>query len=115
MSADGCLFCAIVAGQIPGDRVHETPRTLAFRDVGPQAPTHVLVIPQDHHRDVAALADADPGLLAEVLAAAVAVTRQEGLTGGFRLVTNTGEDAGQSVPHLHVHVLGGRALAWPPG
>ena len=115
MSDDGCLFCAIVAGQIPADRVHETPRTLAFRDVGPQAPTHVLVIPKDHHRDVAALADADPGLLAEVLAAAVAVTRQEGLTGGFRLVTNTGDDAGQSVPHLHVHVLGGRALAWPPG
>ena len=115
MSDDGCLFCAIVAGQIPADRVHETPRTLAFRDVGPQAPTHVLVIPKDHHRDVAALADADPGLLAEVFATAVAVTRQERLTGGFRLVTNTGGDAGQSVPHLHVHVLGGRALAWPPG
>ena len=112
---DGCLFCRIVAGTVPAEVVHETDRTLAFRDVGPQAPTHVLVIPKDHHRDVAALSDADPGLLAEVLAAAVAVTRQEGLAGGFRLVANTGDDAGQSVHHLHLHVLGGRNLGWPPG
>ncbi len=110
-----CLFCRIVAGEVPADLVHETPRTLAFRDLGPQAPTHVLVVSKDHHEDVAALSDADPALLAEVVGTAVAVTRQEGLTGGFRLVTNTGVDAGQSVPHVHVHVLGGRGLQWPPG
>lgn len=110
-----CLFCRIAAGEIPADVVHQTDRTLAFRDVSPQAPTHVLVVPRDHHTDVAALADADPGLLSEVVQAAVAVARQEGLDGGFRLVANTGDDGGQTVQHLHVHVLGGRALSWPPG
>ena len=110
-----CLFCAIVAGSIPADRVHETERTLAFRDVSPQAPAHLLVVPKAHHGDVAALSDADPALLADVMVAAVAVARAEGLEGGFRLVVNTGADGGQTVHHLHVHVLGGRALGWPPG
>jgi histidine triad (HIT) family protein len=110
-----CLFCSIVAGKIPATVVAETDRTLAFRDVTPQAPTHVLVVPREHHADVAAVADADPGLLAEVMTAAVAVARQEGLDGGWRLVANTGDDGGQSVHHLHVHVLGGRSLGWPPG
>lgn len=105
-----CLFCRIGAGEVPATVVQETPRTLAFRDIGPQAPTHVLVIPRDHHADAAACADADPALLAEVLAAAVAVAQKEGLTGGYRLVTNTGDDGGQTVHHLHVHLLGGRAL-----
>ncbi len=105
-----CLFCRIAAGEVPATTVHETERTLAFRDIGPQAPTHVLVIPREHHRDVAALSDADPALLAEVLGAAVAVARQEGLTGGYRLLTNSGKDAGQTVHHVHVHVLGGRPL-----
>lgn len=111
----GCLFCRIVAGQVPADIVHETDRTVAFRDVTPQAPTHVLVVPRDHYADLAALAGADAPLLTEVLGAVVAVARQEGLTGGHRLVVNTGDDAGQSVQHLHVHVLGGRRLGWPPG
>lgn len=110
-----CLFCRIVAGEVPAEVVHSTDRTLAFRDVGPQAPTHVLVVPRAHHADVADVADADPALLADVMAAAVAVARQEGLESGFRLVANTGEDGGQTVHHLHVHVLGGRALTWPPG
>jgi histidine triad (HIT) family protein len=110
-----CPFCGIAAGDIPATVVHETARTLAFRDLNPVAPTHVLVIPRDHFADVAELSAADPGYLAEVLAAAVDVARQEGLTGGYRLVTNTGDDAGQSVHHLHVHVLGGRSLGWPPG
>ena len=105
-----CLFCRIASGEVPAAAVHETERTFAFRDIGPQAPTHVLVIPREHHPDVAALSDADPGLLAEVLGTAVAVARQEGLTGGYRLLTNTGEDAGQTVHHVHVHVLGGRRL-----
>ena len=110
-----CLFCAIVAGSIPTDRVHETERTLAFRDVSPQAPAHLLVVPKAHHPDVAALADADPSLLADLMVAAVAVARAEGLDGGFRLVVNTGVDGGQTVHHVHVHVLGGRSLGWPPG
>ena len=110
-----CLFCRIVTGEVPAQVVHEGDRTLAFRDVNPQAPTHVLVVPKAHHADVAALSDADPALLADVLAAAVVVARSERLDGGFRLVLNTGAAGGQTVGHLHVLVLGGRALAWPPG
>jgi histidine triad (HIT) family protein len=110
-----CLFCGIAAGEIPATVVHETARTVAFRDLNPGAPTHVLVIPRDHYADMGALTDADPSYAGEVMAAAVAVARQEGLTGGYRLVTNTGDHAGQSVQHLHVHVLGGRSLGWPPG
>ena len=110
-----CLFCRIVAGEVPATPVAETDRTLAFRDISPQAPTHVLVVPRDHHADVGALSDADPALLTEVLTAAVAVARAEGLDGGYRLLANTGDDGGQTVHHLHVHVLGGRGLGWPPG
>jgi histidine triad (HIT) family protein len=110
-----CLFCRIVAGEVPAQVVQETDRTLAFRDIAPQAPTHVLVVPREHHADAGAVADADPTLLAEVMTAAVAVARQEGLAGGYRLVANTGDDGGQTVHHLHVHVLGGRGLSWPPG
>jgi len=105
-----CLFCRIAATQIPATVVHETERTLAFRDIAPQAPTHVLVIPRDHHPDVGSLAAADPALLAELVTAAVAVADKEALTGGYRLLTNTGDDAGQTVSHAHVHVLGGRPL-----
>ena len=105
-----CLFCRIVAGEVPATVVAQTERTLAFRDIAPAAPTHVLVVPRAHHADAAACADADPALLGEVLVAAVAVARSEGLDGGYRLLTNTGDDAGQTVHHLHVHVLGGRPL-----
>ena len=110
-----CLFCRVVAGEIPADVVHETDRTVAFRDLGPQAPTHVLVVPREHHPVIGSAVDADPSLVSHVLAAAVAVARQEGLDGGFRLVANTGDDGGQTVQHLHVHVLGGRPMGWPPG
>ncbi|MGY1746477.1 histidine triad nucleotide-binding protein [Blastococcus sp. SYSU D00695] len=117
-----CLFCRVVAGEIPADVVHETDRTLAFRDINPQAPTHVLVIPKDHHATAGLLVGADPQLLAEVVAAAHAVAVQEGLVTadgdpepGYRMVANTGPAAGQTVHHLHVHVLGGRDLGWPPG
>lgn len=116
-----CLFCRMVAGEIPADVVHRTDRVLAFRDINPQAPTHVLVIPTEHHRDVGSLVAADPALLGEVVAAAHAVAAEEGLVGedgaepGYRLVTNTGREAGQSVFHVHVHVLGGRRMEWPPG
>lgn len=110
-----CLFCGIAAGEVPAEVVHQTERTLAFRDITPQAPTHVLVIPREHHDDIAALAGADPVLTAELLSAAVAVATQEELDGGYRLIMNTGVDGGQTVQHLHVHVLGGRRMRWPPG
>jgi len=115
-----CLFCRMVAGEIPADVVHETVRVLAFRDINPQAPTHVLVIPKDHRRNLAALAAADAELLGEVAQTAGAVAAQEGLVSdggtapGYRVVTNTGPDAGQSVDHVHLHVLGGRPMGWPP-
>lgn len=110
MTTSDCLFCRIVAGEVPATVVAETARTVAFRDVSPQAPTHVLVVPRDHHADAGACAEADLALLAEVMVAAVDVARGEGLAGGYRLLTNTGDDAGQTVQHLHVHVLGGRPL-----
>ena len=106
----GCLFCRIVTGELPATVVHETARTLAFRDLAPAAPTHVLVVPKDHYADITALAAADPSYAGEVFAAASAVAEQEGLTGGHRMITNTGPDSGQTVGHLHVHVLGGRNL-----
>ena len=110
-----CLFCRIVAGEVPATVVHEGARTLAFRDVDPKAPTHVLVIPRQHYANAGELAAADPAYAGELLATAAEVARQEGLDSGYRLVTNTGPDAGQSVDHVHVHLLGGRSLAWPPG
>jgi histidine triad (HIT) family protein len=115
-----CLFCGIVAGTVPADVVLDTDRVLAFRDINPQAPTHVLVIPKEHYPTAGALAAADPGLLAAVVTGAADVARQDGLLGddsdepGYRLVTNTGPDAGQSVDHVHLHVLGGRSMGWPP-
>lgn len=106
-----CLFCKIVAGEIPATVVHETDKTLAFRDIAPKAPVHVLVIPKAHYRDVVELAEADPGLAGDLLAAAAAVARAEGLTeGGYRTLFNTGANAGQEVPHVHAHLLGGRPL-----
>ncbi|MEV0382503.1 histidine triad nucleotide-binding protein [Nonomuraea sp. NPDC050643] len=111
-----CLFCKIVAGQVPAEIVYESGRALAFRDINPQAPTHVLVIPKEHHADANALAQADDGLADEVLKAAHAVAVQEQVAeGGYRVVFNTGAGAGQTVFHVHAHVLGGRDLTWPPG
>ena len=116
-----CLFCRMVAGEIPADVVLETDRVLAFRDINPKAPTHVLVVPKQHYVTVGALAQADPALLGEVFSGADAVARKEGLVTadadepGYRLVTNTGPQAGQTVFHVHVHLLGGRRLTWPPG
>ena len=111
-----CMFCSIVTGDIPATTVLETDRILAFRDIDPQAPTHVLVIPKNHYPDVATLAAADTSLLGEVIDAAEQVAAAEGVAGpGYRIVFNTGVQAGQTVPHVHGHVLGGRALTWPPG
>lgn len=116
MTDPDCLFCKIVAGDVPADIVRESATTLAFRDLQPQAPVHVLVIPKQHQPTAAALVAADPGAVSDVIAAARDVAGAEGLTeSGYRLVINTGPDAQQSVFHVHVHVLGGRALEWPPG
>lgn len=111
-----CLFCRIVAGEVPVTKIAESERTLAFSDINPQAPTHVLVIPKEHYPDVAALAAGDDGLLAEVVSQAHCVAEAAGTArAGYRLVFNTGVDAGQTVFHAHAHVLGGRRLTWPPG
>jgi histidine triad (HIT) family protein len=109
-----CLFCRIVAGEIPATIVKRTEDAVAFRDIDPRAPTHVLVIPTRH---VAAVRDAaDDGLLGGLLRFAAGVASELGLdAGGYRIVTNTGKDAGQSVDHLHFHLLGGRKMTWPPG
>ena len=111
-----CLFCAIVAGEIPATTALETDRILAFRDINLQAPTHILVIPKTHYPDVAALAAADATLLGEVVGAVQQVAADEVVAeSGYRVVFNTGAEAGQTVPHVHAHLLGGRSLTWPPG
>jgi histidine triad (HIT) family protein len=111
-----CLFCAIAGGEVPAGKVRETERTLAFADINPQAPVHVLVIPRDHYADLAALAAAGDGLLDAVAAEAHQVAVGAGIDKtGYRVVFNTGHDAGQTVGHVHAHVLGGRGLGWPPG
>ncbi|TKG70534.1 histidine triad nucleotide-binding protein [Prauserella endophytica] len=111
-----CLFCRIVERTLPATVVHETETVLAFRDIDPKAPTHVLVIPKEHHADAAIMASADPALAGEVLAVAGEVAKLDGVdASGYRLVFNTGSDGQQTVFHAHCHVLGGRGLTWPPG
>jgi histidine triad (HIT) family protein len=111
-----CLFCAIVAGDIPADVVHRDDDAVVFRDISPQAPVHVLVIPTAHHATAADLAATDAALAGRLLALAGDIARSEGIAdSGYRIVTNTGAGAGQSVHHVHFHVLGGRDLTWPPG
>jgi histidine triad (HIT) family protein len=110
-----CLFCKIAAGEIPVTRLFENEHILAFPDINPQAPTHILIIPKRH---IASLAHAKPGdtpLIGELMAAAGEVAKLKELDSGYRLVINTGPDGGQTVGHLHVHLLGGRAMHWPPG
>ena len=112
--ADACLFCRIVAGEIPAKKVAETDRYVAFRDLNPQAPVHVLVIPREH---VASLAEAkDPDLVGGMALLAAEIARGEGIESrGYRAVINTNAEAGQTVFHIHLHLLGGRHLGWPPG
>jgi len=112
--SENCLFCKIVRQEIPAQEVYRTPSLLAIRDVSPKAPTHVLVMPTDHVESMNDVADG--AVLGELLLAARDIARLERLdVRGYRLVINTNAEAGQSVPHLHVHVLGGRAMHWPPG
>jgi histidine triad (HIT) family protein len=113
-----CLFCRIVSGDVPADRVSENDAAVSFRDINPAAPTHVLVIPRTHLANLAAVADAEPETLVAMLTLAREVAEAEGIAGedqGYRLVANTGPAAHQTVFHAHLHVLGGRSMGWPPG
>lgn len=114
MPDSDCLFCRIAAGEVPADVVHTGARVLAFRDIDPKAPTHVLVIPRAHHRSVGELAASDPETLAELAGVAQEIAAADGHD-SFRLVFNTGARSGQSVFHVHGHVLAGRDMSWPPG
>ena len=110
-----CLFCRIASGEIPADVVHSDDEVIVFRDVNPQAPTHVLAIPRRHVASAHALERGDDGLLGALFGALRATADAEGLGDGYRIVTNVGAAAGQSVEHLHLHLLGWRRLTWPPG
>ena len=113
--ASDCLFCRMASGEIPVDKVHADDLVFAIRDINPQAPTHVLVLPVRHVASAADLGDEDAALLGRLFGVAATLAGREGLDNGWRLVTNVGSDGGQSVDHLHLHLLGGRAMAWPPG
>lgn len=110
-----CLFCKIAAGEIPSEKVYESDDVVAFRDINPAAPTHVLVIPVRHVASAAELGAEDAALLGEIFRAIAHLADEAGLSGGWRVVTNVGGDAGQSVHHLHFHLIGGRSMSWPPG
>ena len=117
-TVDDCLFCNIVAGSIPSDIVYQDDEVVAFRDIAPQAPTHVLVIPRHHIVHAGAVTPAEGAIVAAMIQGAQKVAALEGIDDperGFRLVMNVGPDALNSVPHLHLHVIGGRSMTWPPG
>jgi histidine triad (HIT) family protein len=111
-----CLFCRIAAGEIPAKKVHEDADVIAFNDINPQAPTHVLVIPRKHIASLDAMSDADAATIGTTVLRATQIARDLRLEAdGYRLVVNNGEGAGQTVFHIHFHLLGGRAFSWPPG
>ncbi|MFN2432089.1 MAG: histidine triad nucleotide-binding protein [Gemmatimonadota bacterium] len=112
----GCLFCRIVAGEVPAKLLHQDERVVAFRDVNPKAPFHALIVPVEHVATLDDLGEGQSGLAGEVVLRATRLAREHGLAeGGYRLVWNCGVDAGQTVFHLHLHLLGGRGFSWPPG
>jgi histidine triad (HIT) family protein len=116
MSKDTCIFCKIAAGDVPANKVHEDDEVVAFRDLHPQAPVHVLVIPKRHVVSLSGAGSADAALLGRLMLAASAIAESEGIAGsGYRVVTNTGANGGQTVSHFHLHLLGGRPMTWPPG
>ena len=116
MSPTDCLFCRIVSGEIPATLVHQDERLVAFRDISPQAPIHILIIPRDHIASLDEVHDDDRDLLGTLLLTARDLARAEGIADeGYRTVLNVGSDGGQSVHHIHLHLLGGRSLTWPPG
>ena len=110
-----CLFCKIIKGEIPSNKVYEDDKVLAFHDIDKKAPVHILIIPKKHVESVAALEAADYDTVAHIYRVAQKLADEYGLKDGFRIVTNTGKDGGQTVNHLHFHLLGGRAMGWPPG
>ncbi len=113
---DDCIFCKIIAGEIPSNKVYEDDEVLAFRDITPQAPVHILVIPKKHISSILAAQPEDAALLWHITQVIQTVAKEQGLAeNGFRIAVNTGRDGAQSVPHLHFHILGGRAMGWPPG
>lgn len=112
---EGCLFCRIVAGEIPSSKVYEDDKVIAFHDIDRKAPVHVLIIPKKHYASVSETPEEDMGIFAHIMSVAKKLAAEFELDDGFRIVVNTGKDGGQSVPHVHFHLLGGRALAWPPG
>lgn len=114
-NSSDCLFCKIVAGSIPVERQYEDGELLAFADINPQAPAHLLVIPKKHIPSLAHAEGEDAPLLGKLMAAAAELARSKGLDNGYRIVVNTGDDGGQTVHHLHLHLLGGRQMHWPPG
>jgi len=115
-TSDDCLFCKIVAGTVPADVVHRDDHVVAFRDINPKAPTHILLVPTTHYENAAEIAGDDPSGLAALVLTARTLAEAEGIDrSGYRIVTNTGADAGQTVFHTHLHLLGGRRMGWPPG
>ena len=116
MVDSSCIFCRLAAREIPSEIVHESDRIVAFRDTDPKAPTHILLIPKEHIASITDIGDDQGAMLADIAQAATHLARTEGIDeSGWRLVTNVGPDAGQSVFHLHFHLLGGRPMTWPPG
>jgi histidine triad (HIT) family protein len=116
MSESGCLFCRIASGEIPAQEVRSTPDVVAFRDINPQAPTHILIIPRKHIPSVSEMGEEDAQLVGRLFLMARDPAEEEKLSdAGFRMVVNAGADAGQTVFHIHLHLLGGRAMGWPPG
>ena len=116
MAANECLFCKIVLGDVPADIVHEDDQVLAFRDINPRAPIHILIIPKQHLESLASVADENRDLMGHMMLTTKKIARDEGLSqSGYRTVINIGADGGQTVNHLHLHLIGGRALRWPPG
>ncbi len=112
---EDCLFCRIVSGGIPAKKAYEDDQSLAFYDIDPKAPVHVLVVPKKHIASIAAAGEEDFALIAHLMKVARQLAKELKLDNGFRLVVNTGRDGGQTVDHLHIHLLGGRAMGWPPG
>ncbi len=111
-----CLFCRIVAGEIPSDQVFADDQLVAFRDITPRAPTHVLVVPREHIRSLAEVAESDAPIAGHLITATAEIARREGLAErGYRVVANVGRWGGQTVDHLHLHLMGGRSFTWPPG
>ena len=116
VSAAGCLFCRIIAGEIPSTRVHDDDLVIAIRDIAPRAPTHILLMSRQHIPSAADLTEADGPLLGRLFAVAAELARSDGIADrGYRLISNVGRWGGQTVDHLHVHLMGGRSFTWPPG